>query len=113
NKSPGMALLVTLASHLAVITCAGIAIATLGDLTIHAQTAMLFAMLAAAAFHAGIGALYAIYGLLRQWSGKLSPVRTLDLRIGKLWHEFSAVAVLACVVMAFVLQTNLIAGTPS
>lgn len=103
-------LLVAIASHLATIGFAVAGIAALGDLTAHAQTAVLFAILAAAALHAAIGVLLLIHGLLRQWSGKLSAMRSMDLRIGNLWHDFTAVAVLACAIVILVLQTSLGGG---
>jgi len=72
---------------------------------------MLFAILAAAAFHASIGVLLLVYGLLRQWGGKLSALRSMDLRIGSLWHDFTAVAVLACAIVILVLQTGFGGGS--
>ena len=93
--------------HLAALTAATIAISNMGTLTAHAQAAMLFALLAMAALHAAIGLLLIAYGFLRHFSGKLSALRSMDLRIGKLWHDASALVVLACVVAALVLQFDL------
>jgi len=107
NGSPLAGLLGATAGHVLTIVCSVIGISELGDLRVHAQTAMLFAILAASALHAGIGVLLLIYGLQRHWAGKLSALRTMDLRIGNLWHDFTAVAIVACVIVALVLQVDL------
>ncbi|MBS9719320.1 cytochrome c oxidase subunit I [Tianweitania sp. BSSL-BM11] len=73
------------------------------DPTQHAHQATLFALLGYAVLHAGVGCILALYGLQRQRSGKLSPIRNLDLRIGKLWHDYAAVAGLVALVAVIVL----------
>src|SRR5690606_29740006 len=107
NGNPLIGLLAATTGHALTIICAVAGIMGLGDLTVHAQTSMVCAILAASAIHAGIGILLLVYGLQRQSTGTLSALRTMDLRIGNLWHDFPAVAVLACVVVALVLQVDL------
>ena len=53
------------------------------------ETALL-ALLAYAALHAALGLLFARFGLYRGYAGYLSPRRGLDLRIGRLWHDYTA-----------------------
>jgi len=55
--------------------------------------------------HAAIGAVLAIYGLWRWNSGYIGPSRMLDLRIGRLWHDYTAVAGLIGLAFPFVLQS--------
>jgi cytochrome c oxidase assembly factor CtaG len=43
------------------------------------------------ALHAGIGALLALYGLWCSRTGYVSPARSLDLRIGAQWQNYTAV----------------------
>jgi cytochrome c oxidase subunit I+III len=62
----------------------------LPDPTSHAFAATSFALLAYAAFHGGLGAVFALYGFERVRQGYVSPIRSLDLRIGSLWHDYTA-----------------------
>ncbi|APT59591.1 cytochrome c oxidase subunit I [Roseomonas gilardii] len=60
------------------------------DPTAHAVGALGAALLAYAALHAALGLLFAGFGLYRGYAGYLSPRRGLDLRIGRLWHDYTA-----------------------
>jgi len=57
------------------------------DPTRHAYTAATFAILIYAAMHAGLGVIFALFGLWRSRNGYVSAVRSLDLRIAVLWHK--------------------------
>jgi len=91
------------AVHLVAVAFLVACIAALGDATRHAQAAVMFALLSAAALHCGIGAILAAYGIWRARMGMLSPRRAVDLRIGRLWHDFTAAAVAACAAMVLFL----------
>ncbi|CAO3435045.1 cytochrome c oxidase subunit I [Azospirillum doebereinerae] len=66
--------------------------AALPDPTAHAAAASMAAVLAYAGLHAGIGLVFALYGVHRVRRGFVSARRTLDLRLGRLWHDYTAVA---------------------
>ncbi|WP_439815142.1 cytochrome c oxidase subunit I [Zavarzinia sp. CC-PAN008] len=66
--------------------------ASIQDRTQHALGALGFVFLVYAALHALVGLILALHGLWRQASGHLSPVRSLDLRLGRLWHDYAAAA---------------------
>ena len=55
--------------------------------------------------HAAIGALLAVYGLWRWKTGFISEKRKVDLSIGRLWHDYTAVAGLIGLAFPFVLQS--------
>ena len=104
SRRPDDGLLATLLAHGAAVACLVAAIAGVGDATQHAQRATLSAILAAAALHAAIGAVLAGYGIWRSRTGRLSARRSLDLRIGRLWHDFTAAAILAGTAAVLLLQ---------
>jgi cytochrome c oxidase subunit I+III len=57
----------------------------------HALGATASALLAYVALHAGIGLLFLLSNLLRLAAGRISPRRTLDLRLSRLWLDYTAV----------------------
>jgi len=57
----------------------------------HALGATAAALLGYVALHAGIGLLFLLSNLLRLASGRISPRRTLDLRLSRLWLDYTAV----------------------
>mgnify|MGYP001760730078 FL=1 len=61
------------------------------DPAAHAVGALGVALLAYAALHAALGLLFVGFGLYRGHAGYLSPRRSLDLRIGRLWHDYTAI----------------------
>ena len=73
--------------------------------TSHAALASAFAVAAYVTLHAGIGAVLAGYGLWRWHGGYISMQRRLDLRIGSLWHDYTAVTGLVGLAFPFVLQS--------
>ena len=77
--------------------------------TAHAHQATVFVILAYAGARAGFGALLALYGLWRWHDGYLSALRSLDLRIGRLWHDYAAATGLAALAATALLA--LLAGT--
>jgi cytochrome c oxidase subunit I+III len=57
----------------------------------HALGATASALLGYVALHAGIGLLFLLSNLLRLAAGRISPRRTLDLRLSRLWLDYTAV----------------------
>jgi cytochrome c oxidase subunit I+III len=86
---------------------AWIGFAHLPDPTSHSYVAASGALLVYSGLHAFIGFVFAVYGHYRDWSGYVSPARTLDLRIGTLWHTYTAatglVALFTVVVLPLVI----------
>jgi cytochrome c oxidase subunit I+III len=76
--------------------------------TAHAHNATILVILAYAGARAVFGALLALYGLWRWRDGYLSARRCLDLRIGRLWHDYAAGSGLAA--LAAVVLLSLLAG---
>lgn len=86
-----IALLAATAGHLLTVSgCAAINL-TLPDVTRHAYAAAMFIIVIYAAIHAAIGALLAGFGIWRSRTGYISQIRSVDLRIGSLWHGYTAV----------------------
>ena len=56
----------------------------------HALGATAAALLGYVAFHAGIGLLFVISNLLRRGAGRISARRSLDLRLTRLWLDYTA-----------------------
>ena len=59
--------------------------------TEHALGATAAALLAYVALHAGIGLLFLVSNLLRLGAGFVSPRRLLDLRLTRLWLDYTVV----------------------
>ena len=70
--------------------------------TTHAHNATALVLFALCGLRAGFGALLAGYGLWRHRAGYLSPVRSLDLRIGRIWHDYAAATGIVGIGAAFV-----------
>jgi len=77
----------------------------------HAAAASVFVILLYAALHNGVGIVFAAYGIWRIRKGFVSKRRNLDLRLGEIWHGYSA---LLGAISAFfpVLLAGLISGGP-
>jgi cytochrome c oxidase subunit I+III len=85
------ALLLTACGHaLTVLGCSTI-IATVPEATRHAYAAATTVILVYAASHAMIGVILAGFGIWRSRTGFISGTRRADLRIGALWHSYTAV----------------------
>ena len=69
------------------------------DPTRHAYAASTAALLVYAGFHAMLGCVFALFGLWRSKAGYVSASRSLDLRIGVLWHDFTAAVGIAALVL--------------
>jgi cytochrome c oxidase subunit I+III len=69
--------------------------ASVPEPTSHAYLATSFVILSYGAFHTGLGLVFALFGLWRWHEGKVSAARSLDLRIGQLWHDYAALVTLA------------------
>jgi cytochrome c oxidase subunit I+III len=104
GTSPGAALVLCGAAHLVATGALALLAFSIPDPTGHAHRATMVVILAYAAIHAAVGALFALHGLMRHRGGFLSPRRSIDLRIGRLWHDYTLVAgllaVAACTLMA-------------
>ncbi len=74
----------------------------------HAHQATVFVILVYGGIRAGIGAILAGYGLWRSHAGYVSARRSLDLRIGNLWHGYAAATGL--IALAAVLLVGMLAG---
>ena len=59
--------------------------------TEHALGATAAALFAYVAFHAGIGLLFLLSNLLRLAAGFVSPRRLMDLRLTRLWLDYTVV----------------------
>ncbi len=92
-----------LAAQLAAVAALFLAATGVAEPTRHAQAATTVAIVAYAALHCAIGALLAGYGLWRGQRGYLSPLRSLDLRIGRLWHDYTALATVVAAAAALLL----------
>src|SRR5262245_39335935 len=67
----------------------------------HALGATAAALLGYVAFHAGIGLLFLVSNLLRHGAGRISSRRSLDLRLTRLWLDYTALT--AAIALALVL----------
>jgi cytochrome c oxidase subunit I+III len=74
----------------------------------HALGASAAALLGFAALHAGIGVLFLLSNLLRLAAGFVSPRRVIDLRLTRLWLDYTAVT--AAIALGLVLALPALAG---
>jgi cytochrome c oxidase subunit I+III len=84
----------------------------LPDPTSHAYAATSFIVLAYCALHAGLGVVFAVFGAWRIMQGKASVARSLDLRIGVLWHNYTALATLAGIGLVLLMPLLVAVGVP-
>lgn len=70
----------------------------------HAAMASVFAVWTYAALHVMVGLVFALFGLWRLKQGYVSPLRNLDLRLGQLWHGYTAAAGLVALAFPFLLN---------
>jgi cytochrome c oxidase subunit I+III len=87
-------------------------VAVIPDPTVHAYAASSFVVLAYCALHAFLGVVFALFGVWRILEGRASSRRTLDLRIGKLWHDYTAVSVAAGVALVVLMPLLVVFGVP-
>lgn len=71
--------------------------------TSHAYAATAFVTLAYTAIHSALGIVFALYGVWRIMNGFVSARRSLDLRIGKLWHDYTALTGAAGIALVLVM----------
>lgn len=91
GRAPGNWLLVCALSHVVSTACLlWMALADTPGRMDHALSATCFVILVYAAFHTALGAVFALYGFWRDREGYVSARRSLDLRIGRLWHVYAA-----------------------
>lgn len=89
---------------MATLSAAAIGVAIPGPET-HAASASALAVVVYVGLHAAFGGIFASYCLWRWYSGYISAVRSLDLRIARLWHDYAALAGLVGLGFPFVLQS--------
>ncbi|QOC21694.1 cytochrome c oxidase subunit I [Wenzhouxiangella sp. AB-CW3] len=95
NASPVSALILALAGGL--IATAGLTMQLVNDVaepTSHAYAAVTSFLLGYLTLHAFIAAMMGIYALLRWRAGFISPLRSLDLRVIRLWALYTALVTL-------------------
>ena len=59
--------------------------------TSHSAIAAIFVIYGYAALHSTMGLVFVLHGLMRLLSGAVSQKRNLDLRIARLWHDYTAI----------------------
>jgi len=74
----------------------------------HAHRAVIFLVFVYAALHAVVGLILALYGIARSLAGRLSAARSVDLRIGSLWHLYTAAS--GVVALGATIALTLLAG---
>ena len=90
-----------IAHAMASITLLAIALTGVTGITSHALAATLFVILIYTAAHHALGVVFALFGLARVRTRRVSAMRTLDLRIGRQWHDYCAVATILGLLFAF------------
>jgi cytochrome c oxidase subunit I+III len=80
----------------------------------HALGATAAALLGYIAFHSGIGLLFLLSNLLRHGAGRISVRRSLDLRLTRLWLDYTALtaAIALGLVLALPLLVGMLGGRP-
>ena len=82
----------------------------LPDPTGHAQRSTAVVLMGYLALHAFVALIFAAYGIWRYQAGYLSPLRSLDLRLGRAWTDYTAVTGLAA--LGALLLLSLVIGAP-
>ncbi|QFI68995.1 cytochrome c oxidase subunit I [Sinorhizobium alkalisoli] len=93
------------AQLVAAATLTWLAVAALPDPRSHAAVSSVFVVLAYAGLRSGLGMVISGYGIWRIRRGYVSERRNVDLRLGVLWHDYSAVAGLAAAGFPFVMAS--------
>ena len=106
------------------VAMAGLVIAIAGDVGMiagvvphpreHALGATAAALLGYVAFHAGIGLLFLVSNLLRRSAGRISARRSLDVRLTRLWLDYTALtgAIALGLVLALPLLVAMLGNRP-
>ncbi|MBD8065655.1 cytochrome c oxidase subunit I [Devosia sp. PTR5] len=105
GRAPGPALWMTVAAQIAAMVLLGATAFLLADPTQHARIAIVFAVLAYCALHAGIGAVLSGATLFRLARGHVSQNRGTAPRIVALWNGFAAATAVAGAALIAVLDT--------
>jgi cytochrome c oxidase subunit I+III len=85
-------LLVCAGSH-TVAACVMLMIAlAIPGISAHALSATVFVILSYLIAHHALGVVFAVFGAARVRGQRVSSLRSLDLRIGRQWHDYCAVA---------------------
>ena len=84
-------LAMTLIVDMAVLGVLSMAVFLLPDPTSHAHAATVAALIGYGWLHAFGGLMFGLNGLLKARNGYVSPRRSLDLRLARLWHDYTAV----------------------
>jgi cytochrome c oxidase subunit I+III len=88
---------------LAVAVTLYLMLAELPDPTAHAYAATTFMLLGYLALHAYVGGLFLVSNALRTLTGFVSPRRTLDLRLTRIWQDYVAATGILILVIALLL----------
>jgi cytochrome c oxidase subunit I+III len=91
GRSPANGLLVALAGALTATIALGFVTAGIAPPTSHAYAATTAVLLGYCALHTALTVVFSGYALLRWRRGYISPVRSLDLRVIRLWGLYTAV----------------------
>ena len=102
QRSPALRLGVCAGAHGGAALLFALMAASVPVPTAHAHNATALVLLSLCGLRAGFGALLAAYGLWRWHAGFLSAARSLDLRIGRVWHDYAAATGLIGISAAFV-----------
>ncbi|WP_196258495.1 cytochrome c oxidase subunit I [Pelagibacterium limicola] len=86
-------------AYILTIAAGSIAIAGMPDPTAHAHAATAFALLGYGVLHCAIGLLFVLNAAIKMWRGLIVPGAQLELRIGSLWHGYTALTGIAGILM--------------
>ena len=95
--SPGLGTAAALSGRMAAAALFVLLAMQVSAPTAHAFQAIVFVIFGYAGLHTAIGTVFAGYGLWRWRAGFVSPRRSLDLRLGWLWHDYAAIAGLVAI----------------
>ena len=90
NAARNRWLIVSAAAHAVTLAALVVIIIGVQDPIGHAYAAATLIVLLYVALHVALGAVFALYGFWRSRAGYVSAARSNDLRIGSLWHDFTA-----------------------
>jgi cytochrome c oxidase subunit I+III len=98
NRESGqIALPMAILAGIYLLTIAVVVVAMSGmpDPTSHAHAATTFALLGYGVLHCGIGLVFLVNAAIKMGRGLIVPGAMLELRIGSLWHGYTAVTGIA------------------
>jgi cytochrome c oxidase subunit I+III len=102
-QRPQRWLLVAVGAQLTVIGALAVVASYAPDPTLHAYGAATFVLVIFVILHAGLGMLFALLAWWRCRRGYVSPARSFDLRLARLWQDYAAVTGLATLAFIYAL----------